>query len=188
MEDCWWTGKFDWKFVKTPYLWFAFTTSEKLEIQQKQNWLGLRPRPSKRRLQRSLRPCSWISGAATRNGGEEKGDKRRERKSECWTDPSQIQYRSVGTDWRQCMGNGCKIFGGRLRAHSLRELTQSHWTAQYCRIAVDSERTVKSVTVSNQLLLIHYILQSKQTDHKILSKNTNKRPLLRPVTFFRPEV
>jgi len=42
--------------------------------------------------------------------------------------------------------------------------------------------------VSNQLLLIHYILQSKETDNKIFSKNTNKRPLLRPVTFFRPEV
>jgi len=41
--------------------------------------------------------------------------------------------------------------------------------------------------VSNQLLLIHYILQSKQTDDKIFSKNTN-RPLLRQVTFFRPEV
>jgi len=38
--------------------------------------------------------------------------------------------------------------------------------------------------VSNQLLLIHYILQSKQTDDKILSNNTNKRPLLRPVRFF----
>jgi len=45
--------------------------------------------------------------------------------------------------------------------------------------------------VSNQLLSIHYILQRKQTDRtddKIFSKNTNKRPLLRPVTFFRPEV
>jgi len=30
-------------------------------------------------------------------------------------------------------------------------------------------------------------LQSKQTDDKIFSKYT-KRPLLRPVTFFRPEV
>jgi len=40
--------------------------------------------------------------------------------------------------------------------------------------------------VSTQLLLIHYILQSKQTDDKIFSKNTNKRPLLRPVTFFSP--
>jgi len=47
---------------------------------------------------------------------------------------------------------------------------------------------LKSVIVSNQLLLIHYILQSKQTDDKIFSKNTNKRPLLRQVTFFRPEV
>jgi len=38
--------------------------------------------------------------------------------------------------------------------------------------------------VSNQLLSIHYILQRKQTDDKIFSTNTNKRPLLRPVTFF----
>ena len=40
--------------------------------------------------------------------------------------------------------------------------------------------------MSNQLLLIHYILQSKQTDDKIFSKYTNMRPLLRPVTFFSP--
>ena len=40
--------------------------------------------------------------------------------------------------------------------------------------------------MSNQLHLIHYILQSKQTDDKIFSKNTNKRLLLRPVTFFSP--
>jgi len=31
-------------------------------------------------------------------------------------------------------------------------------------------------------------LQSKQTDDKIFSKYTNKRPLVRPATFFRPEV
>jgi len=42
--------------------------------------------------------------------------------------------------------------------------------------------------VSNQLHLIHHTLQNKQTDDKIFSKNTNKRPLLRPVTFSRPEV
>jgi len=40
--------------------------------------------------------------------------------------------------------------------------------------------------MSNQLLLIHYILQSKQTGDKIFSKNTNKRLLLRPVTVFLP--
>jgi len=42
--------------------------------------------------------------------------------------------------------------------------------------------------VSNQLLSIHYILQRKQTDDKIFSNNTNKRLLLRPVTFFCPQV
>jgi len=46
----------------------------------------------------------------------------------------------------------------------------------------------KNQSVSKQLLLIHYILQSKQTDDKFFSKNTNKRHMLRPVTFFRPEV
>jgi len=43
---------------------------------------------------------------------------------------------------------------------------------------------LKSVTMSNQLFSVYQISQSKQANDMKFLTNTNKKPLLRPVTFF----